>query len=220
MSRRIGFRYMHSVGYGYPKLHPLACWYNSCENLGTWSINAQIAAAITITDKKEGSGSLKLIRDESASGDLYAYPTGFVRCANYFGFWAKYQPTLTGLGLVMISKERTSDNHWHKLRLRYRDAPYNDYVIDHGAYDGDTATWSGIIGSFDPNTWYWYEMYNSNGNLYLRQNGVILGSIAKDGVALDDTWNIARLIVPDVYKLGTIWLDYWRLASLYEYPPT
>lgn len=195
--------------------HPLACWYNRCEDLGEWTIHSDFTASIDETDKKEWFGSLKLERNTLVLDSRLAYPISQDPCGPYFGFWVKYN-AIAG-GYIDIRKRNPTNGHYQLARLAYYSP--TQIRIDEYIWDGFVSTHAGPV-YFGLGAWLWIEALHLFPSYDVRINGgeALLGA---SSVLLDlgSAWKV-EVVLNAGAVLGTIWFDYWRLAALYEYPPT
>lgn len=193
--------------------HPLACWFNSCDKLTQWDINSAILVSIEHTDKKEGSGSLKLVNDNVAAENLFFRPTPFSKCADFFGFWIKVINPPSDFDML-IRKYKTATGHSEGFRLYVSDSTL--YYRPH-AYGG-YSVW-GTATEITPNSWYWFEIRD----LYPRHHYYINGSFIWDltmGACDIVDYDKVEGYQASGKTLGTILLDLWRLAGIEQYPPT
>lgn len=203
---------------GGDSLHPnYVCWFNSCENLATWTIDPAITASVDTIDKQEAGGSTQLSRLTSVTGDKYSYPTSQNICDIYFGFWLQvvYPGQLFDGGDVM--KRNTVEGSYQTAQWRYKDTTtFNLYQVTFNGTNLTSTLSPAFVYNLD--TWYWIELLHSPpSSSYLRVNGVLLSTI---GHTINLTANL-RLEhrVENALVLGTCKIDYMRLANQYEYPP-
>jgi len=200
-----------SAGRG--KLHPLACWYDSCEKLANWTIDSAITSSIERRDKKEGSGSLQLVNDNVAAENLFFGPTDFERCADFFGFWLKIINPPSDLDLL-IRKYKTATGHSEGFRFNVSGGKL--YYTPH-AYGGYSA-W-GVATEITPDSWYWFEIRDVYPKHHYYVNGSFIWNLTMGACDIVNYDKVQGYQISGK-TLGTILLDYWRLASVEQYPPT
>jgi len=201
------------------KPHSKACWFNRCEYLEGWTVDAQLTKSVDGVDFKEWLGSMKLVRDTNVVGDALFYPNTQDICGDFFGFWFKplftTPPPYTTLNIEKL-KEATGE--YQRFRCFYS-SPLAKYVYVLSTYIGGAGLTSGEI-ECPQNQWLWIELYHypSENTFYLRVNGVV--KAINDHVGSGWSFSKLRGYVESGKALGTVKLDYWRLASELEYPPT
>jgi len=199
-----------------PFRHPLACWCNPCDKLALWNISSAITASIEHLDKKEGTGSLKLVNDNVATEDLTFTPTIFTRCAAYFGFWIKFIDPPSDLG-VRIQKRDSLIGDYESIRFYVSDGnlKYRPYTwTESGGYGTN-----GLEETILAETWYWFEIYNAVNYHRYYKNGVLRTTTIMAACNVDSFDKLEGLQL-NGQTLGTILLDYWRLATIEQYLPT
>jgi len=194
--------------------HPSACWFNRCEDLSEWTIDAQITKEIDTANKKEWLSSIKLTRNTIVSGNAFFYPTTQNICATIFGFWVK--PNLITNSSVWLRKYKTSTGEYQAAILGYDVGSGKIAVFHQGQVSGTNL--SSPFFYYDVGSWLWIELGQSGNNLYMRVNGVTKSTLVFG--APFSGWDKVQGYIMSASTLGVMNLDYWRLASSYEYPPT
>jgi len=194
------------------KLHSLACWYDSCQKLANWTIDSAITSSIELTDKKEGFGSLKLTNDNVAAEHLYARPD-FKNCARFFGFWLKILDPPSDFDMY-IRKLKTATGHVEVFHFYVSNGTL--YYRPH-AYGGYWA--NGLDEEMATDTWYWFEIQDAYPKHRFYVNGTQRWDLTMGACDIVD-YDIVEVLQTSGKTLGTILLDYWRLASVQQYPPT
>jgi hypothetical protein len=187
--------------------------YNRCEDLTTWVIASGFTKSLK-TDHMEGSRSIEL---SAGLSEIEAYPLNtngnkFSWSASYpvFGFYIKISPTQCSVYVGIIN----SNNGHYATLCFYKDGTRYKVSL---SWRGASSENSMNLGSFVPDTWYWYEMKMGANNVDVWRNSVGLGGAA--GMNADFTGAYARTFSSgQIY--GTALHDYYRFASELEYPPS
>jgi len=202
------------------RLHPnYVCWYNSCEDCGEWNVNPAHACSVITDDFKEHTGSLQLMNETPSpwNGGLYT-TLPLTECDVYFGFWAKWHNVLNPNNLYMTRMGVWGGTDYAILYFRTVSGELKWGWSAH--VDVDTAT--GGDQPYTLGTWLWFEirLRRLDRMLEFYVNGVSVGKwIYGVGYVFDAFDSFKVWQVGNQYRMGTIRLDYIRMADRFEYPP-
>jgi len=190
-------------------LHPdYVCWYNSCEDLSDWTIDATITPSINNITFQEDKGCLQLLFPAAAKT---AKLTSISACDKYWGFWVRFKdnaPTI--FYLTLFGTPATYFVNWYISA-----ATAGKWAFQVGHTTGGTWGLSDITIVAD--TWYWMELYYDAGTKYwFAINGDLKWTYTTPGIVGDFSAFWAR----NQGGADKALIDYLRLADRYEYPPT
>jgi len=220
-SIRVGLRHFSRI-LRPPILHPLACFFNSCENCAEWTPDSNWIAACSLDsiDYMEGVGSLRWLEASTVNwaAHTYAYLTTIDICDMWCGFWWKSVfPNDVSMAMAGMF---TSDLVYYAIIQAVRFdgvVPGNVNMrcfVNHPVSGIHAGPWAGLT----QDTWYWVEIESGTYYTNVYRNGVAI-----DGLATAQpwpTWAYFALWHHLGYRWGDHNIDYVRFAATEEYPPT
>jgi hypothetical protein len=195
-------------------LHPsYVCWYNSCEDLTEWDIDAGIAASINVTDFKEGSGSLDLTLSSGVvekGAQLKAAPSVGIDCSIYHGFYYMKKSGATGWGGVIGKFVEGATGYYAGIYIEGGVGLAAEVYDNLGSHTHTLGT-TVVIG-----TWYWLEVLRKYKDYEFYVDGDLKWTYAGEYVITPSYFrsSIAGVALPQRHLIDLV-----RTATKEEYPP-
>lgn len=189
-------------------------WYNSCENVGQWSLGGGCSGAIDSTNYKENTGAISLITPSDGATSGTAVLIDNAMTSGWLGSWFYVSSIPSTWSGDIAEWANTTNGYYLDVFVGWNAGiPYFAFAWHTASGDGSTSPNSISIAT---GNWYWIEVEDVSAGIGVFINGTsYLGG------------GVQTVVLPNEFESGmyegfgvVAWhIDYLRVGSAEEYPP-